>query len=190
MLYTQDCQVVGGAFMHRIGNLCVSAATKPTPHMYDDSNLADVPSDDGSGTIHAKTTWTALLYLTSATDGVVGGETVFYPHDRKSAREELVIAPETGMLLLHKHGDNCLLHEGREVMAGENGLSEQISVYVDDCKCKIDNSVGKLPCAVIPGQPGNHTGRVWMQPSGTVEPTTPAFLTVLPGGKAVLGGLR
>lgn len=75
----------------------------------DDSNLVDIQSDDGLGSISAKTTWTALLYLTSAADGVVGGETVFYPHDRKSAREELVIAPETGMLLLHKHGDNCLL---------------------------------------------------------------------------------
>jgi hypothetical protein len=75
----------------------------------DDSNLVDVQSEDGSGSIRAKTTWTVLLYLTSAVDGVVGGETVFYPHDRKSAREELVIAPETGMLLLHKHGEDCLL---------------------------------------------------------------------------------
>ncbi|KAI0975848.1 hypothetical protein F4678DRAFT_285114 [Xylaria arbuscula] len=89
---------------------------------YDDYNLVDVPSEDGSKNIRAKTTWTALLYLTSATDGVLGGETVFYPNDRKSAREELVIAPETGMLLLHKHGDNCLLHEGREVIAGQKWI--------------------------------------------------------------------
>jgi hypothetical protein len=26
---------------------------------------------------------------------------------------------ETGMALLHKHGDDCLLHEGREVKSGE-----------------------------------------------------------------------
>ncbi|KAI0904500.1 hypothetical protein F4823DRAFT_614743 [Ustulina deusta] len=89
---------------------------------YDDSNLVDVPSDDGSETIPAKSTWTALLYLTSVADGLLGGETVFYPNDRKSAREELVVAPETGMLLLHKHGDNCLLHEGREVMAGQKWI--------------------------------------------------------------------
>lgn len=75
----------------------------------DDYNLVDVPSDTGSENIRAKTTWTALLYLTSEADGVLGGETVFYPNDRKVAQEELVIAPETGMLLLHKHGDNCLL---------------------------------------------------------------------------------
>ncbi|KAI0455751.1 hypothetical protein F5B21DRAFT_180795 [Xylaria acuta] len=89
---------------------------------YDDYNLVDVPSDDGSGSIRAKTTWTVLLYLTSAADGVLGGETVFYPNDRKLAREELVISPETGMLLLHKHGDNCLLHEGREVTAGQKWI--------------------------------------------------------------------
>ncbi|KAI1289122.1 hypothetical protein F5Y03DRAFT_63597 [Xylaria venustula] len=89
---------------------------------YDDYNLVDVPSEDGSEKIRAKTTWTALLYLTSAADGVLGGETVFYPNDRKSAQDELVVAPETGMLLLHKHGDNCLLHEGREVIAGQKWI--------------------------------------------------------------------
>ncbi|TRX89981.1 hypothetical protein FHL15_009082 [Xylaria flabelliformis] len=82
----------------------------------------DVPSDDGFESIRAKTTWTALLYLTSAADGMLGGETVFYPHDRKSAREEIIIPPETGTLLLHKHGDNCLLHEGREVIAGQKWI--------------------------------------------------------------------
>ncbi|KAI1176484.1 hypothetical protein F4777DRAFT_269180 [Nemania sp. FL0916] len=89
---------------------------------YDDYNLVDVPSNDGPNIIPAKTTWTALLYLTSAADGVLGGETVIYPNDRKVAREELVVAPETGMLLLHKHGDNCLLHEGREVTAGQKWI--------------------------------------------------------------------
>lgn len=69
----------------------------------DDSNnliLDDVP---------AKTTWTLLLYLTSSAEGCIGGETVFYPHDRKSAAEEIAVSLETGMLLLHKHGDDCLL---------------------------------------------------------------------------------
>ncbi|GAP90205.2 putative L-ascorbic acid binding protein [Rosellinia necatrix] len=89
---------------------------------YDDYNLVDVPSDDGSESIRARTTWTALLYLTSAADGVLGGETVFYPNDRKSPQEELVVAPESGMLLLHRHGDNCLLHEGREVLAGQKWI--------------------------------------------------------------------
>lgn len=57
----------------------------------------------------ARTTWTLLLYLTSAAEGCVGGETVFYPRDRRSRAEAIVVPPETGMLLLHKHGDDCLL---------------------------------------------------------------------------------
>ncbi|OTA87522.1 hypothetical protein M434DRAFT_35269 [Hypoxylon sp. CO27-5] len=90
---------------------------------YDESNLVTLPSiNEPSGTISTKTTWTLLLYLTSAAEGCAGGETVFYPHDRKSPKEEIAIAPETGLLLLHKHGDDCLLHEGREVIAGEKWI--------------------------------------------------------------------
>ncbi|KAL6883826.1 hypothetical protein HDV57DRAFT_492906 [Trichoderma longibrachiatum] len=80
---------------------------------YDDSNYLTLDSEP------VRTTWTLLLYLTSSADGCVGGETVFYPHDRKSAAEEIVVSLETGMLLLHKHGHDCLLHEGREVQQGE-----------------------------------------------------------------------
>lgn len=80
---------------------------------YDDSNYLTVDS------VSVKTTWTLLLYLTSAAEGCIGGETVFYPHDRKSAAEEIAVSLETGMLLLHKHGDDCLLHEGRQVQQGE-----------------------------------------------------------------------
>ena len=64
---------------------------------------------ESSGPVPTKTTWTLLLYLTSAADGCSGGETVFYPHDRRSAKEAIAVAPETGMLLLHKHGDDCML---------------------------------------------------------------------------------
>ncbi|KAI1772729.1 hypothetical protein F4818DRAFT_137891 [Hypoxylon cercidicola] len=90
---------------------------------YDDSNLVTLPAAAGSSSpVSTKTTWTLLLYLTSSTEGCVGGETVFYPHDRKSPKEEIAIAPETGLLLLHKHGDECLFHEGREVTAGEKWI--------------------------------------------------------------------
>ncbi|KAI1392577.1 uncharacterized protein F4822DRAFT_391450 [Hypoxylon trugodes] len=90
---------------------------------YDDSNIVALSETNGScTTISTKTTWTLLLYLTSAAEGCIGGETVFYPHDRKSPKEEIAIAPETGLLLLHKHGDDCLLHEGREVTAGEKWI--------------------------------------------------------------------
>ncbi|KAL7796484.1 hypothetical protein V8C37DRAFT_371853 [Trichoderma ceciliae] len=80
---------------------------------YDDSNNLTL------GSVSVKTTWTLLLYLTSAAEGCIGGETVFYPHNHKSAAEEIAVSLETGMLLLHKHGDDCLLHEGREVQEGE-----------------------------------------------------------------------
>lgn len=62
-----------------------------------------------AGSISTRTTWTLLLYLTSATEGTLGGETVFYPNDRKVEKEALACSLETGMLLLHKHGDDCLL---------------------------------------------------------------------------------
>ncbi|KAL1837128.1 hypothetical protein VTJ49DRAFT_4226 [Mycothermus thermophilus] len=85
---------------------------------YDDSNNVTL-STDSSPAVSAKTTWTLLLYLTSPADGCIGGETVFYPHDRRSAKEEIAVSLETGMLLLHKHGQDCMLHEAREVTAGE-----------------------------------------------------------------------
>jgi hypothetical protein len=82
--------------------------------------LADISLDDDSNNlaltiahepqpVSAKTTWTLLLYLTSAAEGCHGGETVFYPHDRPLRKEEIAVPPETGMLLLHKHGEDCML---------------------------------------------------------------------------------
>ena len=78
----------------------------------------------------ACTTWTLLLYLTSSADGCVGGETVFYPERKpqpakKKAKadedslEPIVVALLTGTALLHKHGKDCMLHEGKEVVHGE-----------------------------------------------------------------------
>lgn len=61
------------------------------------------------GPIRTKTTWTLLLYLTSQAEGCQGGETVFFPNDRRVSKEEIRVPPETGMVLLHKHGNDCLL---------------------------------------------------------------------------------
>ena len=75
----------------------------------------------------AKTTWTLLIYLTGTSTGCIGGETVFYP-EFGSAKDfgkgsqqsaPIVVNLEVGMALLHKHGQDCLLHEGREVTQGE-----------------------------------------------------------------------
>jgi 2OG-Fe(II) oxygenase superfamily len=73
----------------------------------------------GNNRIKARTTWTLLIYLTACE----GGETVFYPEGsgRKNDKipDPIVVGLEPGMALLHKHGDDCLLHEGREVTKGE-----------------------------------------------------------------------
>ena len=78
----------------------------------------------GSPPTAGRTTWTLLLYLTSPATGCIGGETVFYPDlPRKKSRqpppEPFVVGLEVGLALLHKHGADCMLHEGREVLQGE-----------------------------------------------------------------------
>ncbi|OMJ22647.1 hypothetical protein AYI70_g2745 [Smittium culicis] len=44
-----------------------------------------------------------------------GGETVFYS---SKPFYQLSVKPKGGMLLLHKHGADCLIHEGRKVAQG------------------------------------------------------------------------
>ncbi|KAI8930785.1 hypothetical protein NX059_011810 [Plenodomus lindquistii] len=88
---------------------------------YDDSNNVALP---GEPPVPARTTWTLLLYLTSASTGCSGGETVFYPEPPKKKTKALPAQPyvvklETGLALLHRHGADCMLHEGREVLEGE-----------------------------------------------------------------------
>ena len=80
------------------------------------------PSAHSPNAVAAKTTWTLLLYLSSPATGCQGGETVFYPDPpskREPAPPPVVAELEVGMALLHKHGKDCLLHEGREVLEGE-----------------------------------------------------------------------
>lgn len=92
---------------------------------YDDFNNVIIP---GSPPTPAKTTWTLLLYLTSSATGCKGGETVFYPKPEMSKKGKaknaetpppVVVELEVGMALLHRHGADCMLHEGREVLEGE-----------------------------------------------------------------------
>ncbi len=49
---------------------------------------------------------------------------MFYPEGSKKAPqpEPVVAEVEPGLALLHRHGDDCLLHEGREVIAGEKWI--------------------------------------------------------------------
>jgi hypothetical protein len=90
---------------------------------YDDSNNVTIP---GSPPVPARTTWTLLLYLTSPATGCIGGETVFYPEQpslkkksKEPAPEPFVVGLEVGLALLHRHGAQCMLHEGCEVLQGE-----------------------------------------------------------------------
>jgi hypothetical protein len=90
---------------------------------YDDSNNVTLP---GSPSVSARTTWTLLLYLTSPATGCVGGETVFYPDPEPGKKkgkepppEPVVVELDVGLALLHRHGSQCMLHEGREVTQGE-----------------------------------------------------------------------
>ncbi|KAF7322875.1 Fe2OG dioxygenase domain-containing protein [Mycena chlorophos] len=63
-----------------------------------------------------KSEWTLLIYLTGYEDGVEGGETLFY-HNSKS-RDPLKAPLTRGTALLHRHGRECLLHEGSPVLKG------------------------------------------------------------------------
>lgn len=90
----------------------------------DESNNVTLP---GTPPVQAKTTWTLLLYLTSPVTGCIGGETVFYPDPPRKAKNEITPDPitislEVGMALLHRHGKDCMLHEGREVTEGEKWI--------------------------------------------------------------------
>lgn len=80
---------------------------------YDESNKLMY----GAEPMPAKTTWTLLLYLSRCE----GGETVFYPEGPRNgpAPDPVAVEVEAGLAVLHRHGDECLLHEGREVKAGE-----------------------------------------------------------------------
>ncbi|KAI1794520.1 hypothetical protein LXA43DRAFT_1072440 [Ganoderma leucocontextum] len=66
----------------------------------------------------AKSEWTLLIYLTGAQDGVEGGETIFYQDQRGKPRETIVAPLTRGQALLHRHGQDCLLHEGSPVTKG------------------------------------------------------------------------
>ncbi|CEP60906.1 uncharacterized protein LALA0_S02e02366g [Lachancea lanzarotensis] len=71
---------------------------------------------DSSATVpgQGSTRWTLLIYLTGG-EQLVGGDTIFYSSHRDEATG---VHPEVGLALLHKHGDDCLLHEAQEVYNG------------------------------------------------------------------------
>jgi hypothetical protein len=86
---------------------------------YDESVVVDVEvptGGDNYSVTRGQTRWTLLIYLTGEGE-VEGGATVFYPEDSNKACA-VAFNPQKGMALLHKHGDDCLLHEGELVRSG------------------------------------------------------------------------
>ncbi|KAJ6455700.1 hypothetical protein C8R45DRAFT_585106 [Mycena sanguinolenta] len=88
---------------------------KYTPEQYFGPHYDDDCRDTMTG---AKSEWTLLIYLTGCEDGVEGGETLFYQNNKDTTRD-IIKAPLTrGTALLHRHGRECLLHEGSQVVRG------------------------------------------------------------------------
>ncbi|KAF8332419.1 uncharacterized protein EI90DRAFT_3145475 [Cantharellus anzutake] len=69
---------------------------------------------------HYDDSWTLLVYVTGREDGVEGGETVFFKptNGKRQTMTEIVAPLRRGSALLHRHGRECMLHEGREVTGG------------------------------------------------------------------------
>lgn len=90
---------------------------------YDESVKASVVKLDDSGKpskpIEGNTLWTLLTYLTGEPEGeVTGGATTFYPDETAGETDAVRVQLQKGTLLLHKHGDDCYLHEGELVKSG------------------------------------------------------------------------
>ncbi|KAK9473242.1 uncharacterized protein V1510DRAFT_393177 [Dipodascopsis tothii] len=90
---------------------------------YDDSVTAEY-TDSAGRARRGRTGWTLLIYLTGGAD-VQGGETTFFD----DAQRPIAVAPQRGAALLHKHGADCLLHEGSRVTAGEKWLFRSDVVF-------------------------------------------------------------
>lgn len=80
----------------------------------------DESNDLGGGRF---TLYTVLVYLTTPGRG---GETVFYKRGKTLA----AVSPRAGLALLHRHGRDCMLHEGAEVLSGEKWVLRSDVVYV------------------------------------------------------------
>jgi hypothetical protein len=111
-----DPSIFGGEVLGLNPNIRVYRYTKGQffDQHYDESNRLAF----GQEQIPAKTTWTLLIYLSKCD----GGQTIFYPEPvskRDKSPNPIVCELEVGMALLHRHGDDCLLHEGAEVRDGE-----------------------------------------------------------------------
>ncbi|KAF8911175.1 hypothetical protein CPB84DRAFT_1672399 [Gymnopilus junonius] len=88
---------------------------KYSPSQYFGPHYDDSVRDPVTG---VKSEWTLLIYLTGIEDGVEGGETLFYKEERGNPREVITPTLKRGTALLHRHGQECMLHEGSPVRKG------------------------------------------------------------------------
>ncbi|TFK72160.1 hypothetical protein BDN72DRAFT_816333 [Pluteus cervinus] len=88
---------------------------KYTPSQHFGPHYDDSVRDALTG---VKSEWTLLIYLTGQEDGIKGGETIFYRETRGKPKESIIPPLRRGMALLHRHGKDCLLHEGSMVEQG------------------------------------------------------------------------
>ncbi|KZT68187.1 hypothetical protein DAEQUDRAFT_766569 [Daedalea quercina L-15889] len=102
---------------------------KYTPGQHFGCHYDDSVRDPQTG---AQSEWTLLVYLTGAEDGVKGGETIFYTGQKGKRGTEAIVAPLTrGTALLHRHGHECLLHEGSPVISGTKYILRSDLMFVD-----------------------------------------------------------
>jgi hypothetical protein len=90
---------------------------------YDDSTR------DPQTSLHSR--WTLLVYLTGAPD-VKGGGTQFWtrePNARGKGGEGKRVDCVSGRAVLHLHGDDCLVHEGEVVTAGDKWVLRSDLMY-------------------------------------------------------------
>lgn len=83
--------------------------------------------DDVTG---LRSKWTLLIYLTG--EDVQGGSTIFWtkePNRKGKGGESIGVKLKTGRAVLHKHGDDCLLHEGEMVTAGDKWILRSDVMY-------------------------------------------------------------
>ncbi|KAH9981357.1 hypothetical protein BGW80DRAFT_1162834 [Lactifluus volemus] len=101
---------------------------KYTPSQHFDPHYDDSVRDAKTG---ATSEWTLLVYLTGVEDGVQGGETIFYPNSKAKASEAMAVPLTRGTALLHRHGNECLLHEGSQVRNGTKYVLRSDVMFVD-----------------------------------------------------------
>ncbi|TFY72375.1 hypothetical protein EVG20_g623 [Dentipellis fragilis] len=101
---------------------------KYTPSQHFGQHYDDAVRDTETG---ATSEWTLLVYLTGAEDGVQGGETIFYTSDKGKSSSAIVAPLTRGTVLLHRHGHDCLLHEGSQVRSGIKYVLRSDVMFVD-----------------------------------------------------------